>query len=157
MNSEQILLIMNKLLSHSWVHFLGVFASDRLPSQTAIIAYSPCCYIVNTDRTGWNGSHWVAFFHPTPFKLEFFDSFAKMPKERGMEMHKSFQIQHNSFQVQGDGSAVCGHLCVYFLYHRARGLTMHKIIHNLNSLSFSASEALVYSFVQRVMQRINRK
>ncbi|KAF0151795.1 MAG: hypothetical protein FD188_3431, partial [Ignavibacteria bacterium] len=83
MNTTQIHRVLNHLLENSRVHFLGVFASDKIPSLTAIKAYSPCCYVANTDETGQGGSHWVAFFHPNPRKLEFFDSFAKLPKELG--------------------------------------------------------------------------
>ena len=156
MNTEHILLVLKHLLANSRIHFLGVFASDRLPSLTAIRAYSPCCYVANTDQTGLGGSHWVAFFHPTPMKLEFFDSFAKLPKELGYDIPKSIEIQQNKIQVQGRESQVCGQLCVYFLYHRAHGISMQSITRKLHSLSFSASEALVYSFVQHVLQRIKK-
>ena len=154
MNTTQIHRVLNHLLENSRVHFLGVFASDKLPSLTAIKAYSPCCYVANTDETGQGGSHWVAFFHPNPRKLEFFDSFAKLPKELGYDIHKAIQIQHNKYQVQGIGSEVCGQLCIYFLYNRAQGIPFTHIISKLQSLSLSASDAHVYSFVHRIMKRL---
>ena len=156
MNSDQIHIALNHLLSNSRIHFLGVFASDRLPSLTTIKAYSPCCYVANTDQTGWRGSHWVAFFHPTPSRLEFFDSFAKLPQELGYDISRSIQIVQNKVQVQGRESQVCGQLCIFFLYHRAHGISMQSITRKLRSLSFFDSDALVYSFVHRVMQRIKR-
>ena len=154
MNTEQIQLVLSHLLSKSRIHFLGVFASDKLPSISTIRAYSPCCYVANTDQTGQGGSHWVAFFHPTPNKLEFFDSFAKLPKELGYDIPQTIQIQNNKIQVQGADSQVCGQLCIYFLYHRAHGISFNNIIQKFRSVSFSVSDARVYSFIQRVMKRI---
>ncbi|KAF0140314.1 MAG: hypothetical protein FD143_3528 [Ignavibacteria bacterium] len=154
MNTDQILRALRHLLANSRVHFLGVFAADQLPSFTTIRAYSPCCYVANTDETGQGGSHWVAFFHPSPNKLEFFDSFCKLPKEYGYDIHKAIQIQHNKIQVQGRRSNVCGQLCIYFLYNRAHGIPFTHIISKLQSVSLSASDAHVYSFVHRIMKRL---
>ena len=156
MNTDQIQLVLKHLFKNSRVQFLGVFASDRLPSLPAIRAFSPCCYVANTEQTGWGGAHWVAFFHPTAGKLEFFDSFGKLPKEFGYDIPRSIQIQQNKIQVQGRRSEVCGQLCVYFLYHRSHGTPTQSIIRRLRSLSFSASESLVYSFVQNVLNRIEK-
>ena len=154
MNTEQIHLVLKYLLRNSKVTFLGVFASDRIPLLSAISAFTPCCYVANTEQTGWGGAHWVGFYYPTPDKLEFFDSFAKLPKEYGYDFPKTIQIQHNKIQVQGRRSTVCGQLSIYFLYHRAQGFPMNDIIRNLRAVSFADSEKHVYSFVQRVMQRI---
>ena len=156
MNTEEISFILKHLLSNSRTHFLGVFASDKLPPINTIAAYTPCCYVANTDPTGWGGSHWVAFFHPLPNKLEFFDSYGRPPQEFGYTFPKSIQISHNKFQIQGLGSQVCGHFSIFFLYHRSQNYTMYSIIKKFQSLPFSRSASLVYSFVQKVNTRLNK-
>ena len=54
--------------------FVGVFAADTIPQKEY-----PGAYIVNTDRSGEPGQHWVAFYCETPGILEAFDSFGKNP------------------------------------------------------------------------------
>ena len=53
--------------------FLGVFASNELPSK---ISTYPSALIANTDPCNKPGQHWVAMFFPDEEnKEEFFDSY----------------------------------------------------------------------------------
>ncbi|KAF0143335.1 MAG: hypothetical protein FD143_3437 [Ignavibacteria bacterium] len=155
MRTDDIRQLLQTLLAHSNVKFLGVFPADRLPSLSAIRAFSPCCYVANTDKTGLAGSHWVAFYHPSPSRLEFFDSFGREAKNFGYDFDKSIQITHNSTEVQGRGSKLCGQYCIFFLCHRAKGRSMRSIIRKFSQLP--NSDSLVYSCIQTLMQRIKRK
>ena len=55
--------------------FLGVFASDQLPSK---ISTYPSGLIVNTDPIDKPGQHWVAMYFPNEGE-EFFDSYGFPP------------------------------------------------------------------------------
>ena len=68
-----------RLLKNSAVRFLGVFPSDHLPCVYEISSRTPCCYMANSDPSNEIGTYCVAFFHPTPKVIEFFDSFGKKP------------------------------------------------------------------------------
>ena len=83
MDSVSISRMAVKLLKNSGVRFQGVYPSDHLPCVYEISSRSPCCYVANSDPCNELGSHWVAFFHPTPNVIEFFDSFAKTPAYYG--------------------------------------------------------------------------
>ena len=137
MNSSEIEFVMRRLFNHAPVKFLGVFARDTMPDLAKIHVYSPCCYISNTEPKAKKGKHWVAFFHLSPTSIEYHLSHIQ-------------RIFHNSTQVQGDYSRVCGNYCVYFLDFRAQGHTIKNITQHLKSFTFAESDSRVASFIQRI-------
>ena len=109
--------------------FLGVFLSDKLP-QT--LDKHPCGFVANTDPSSKPGMHCVAFYFPSEGEAEFFDSYGRSP-----EYYKSFKNflkrqarkqEYNERKLQCDWSDVCGQYCIFYLSHRARGLSMKKIV-----------------------------
>ena len=58
MNTSEIDSILTQGLKGTNSKFLGVFASDRLPSH---IHSFPCCLVANTHPHNQPGTHWVAF------------------------------------------------------------------------------------------------
>ena len=156
MDTQQI----DKLLSHallkSPVSFLGVFASDQLPLPTAIETFSPCCYVANTDPTGQEGSHWVAFFHSDPNSLDFFDSFGENPFDLGFHVEKITKTRYNQVQVQSALSDVCAHYCIFFLIHRAHRVPMRNIIAKFKSFKYSDSDSYVDNFIHKLEHNKNK-
>ena len=150
METDEINLILSNIFKRSLVNFLGVYPSDSIPSQSNINAFVPCCYVANTDPIGRKGTHWVAVYQPNPRSLEFFDSFGAHPNDYGFHFHKFTITHHNTIPVQSLLSDVCGHYCIYYLYHRSIGIPMHSIIAKLKSLPHSKSDTLVASFIQRL-------
>ena len=64
--------------------FLGCFASDQLESLS--LSFFPCTFIVNTDKNGMSGTHWICI-RISKRKVEVFDSLGlvydnKLPIER---------------------------------------------------------------------------
>ena len=51
--------------------FIGCFASDQLKSLS--LSFFPCTLIVNTDKNGMSGTHWICF-HISKRRVEMFDS-----------------------------------------------------------------------------------
>ena len=135
MNHGQIVEIMKMLFKNSPVHFLAVFTSDNIPDAIRVSAFSPCCFIVNTDVTGGRGKHWVAFFHLSSRSIEFFDSFGRKPASLGFHLPYIQRKVHNPIQIQGNDSNVCGQYCIYYLVQRAHGHSMKDIIAHLKSKS----------------------
>lgn len=157
MNTEEITFLLSRLLAKTKVNFLGVFPSDKLPTYSITLAFVPCCYVANVDPTGQQGSHWVAFYHSCPNKLDFFDSFGRDPKEFGFSFHKLIQIQSNKTEVQSLFSSQCGQFCIYFLFHRALGFSLQNIISRFNHLSKSSSELKLNSFISHSLHKFKRK
>ena len=126
MNTEQVDYILRRCLRGLKVDFLGVFASDRIPMHPT--SY-PCCFVANTDPAALGGSHWVAFYYTSSDTLDFFDSLGQDPNTYGFPT--SHTLNYNSYQFQSFTSNVCGHYCIYFLYHRSRSKSLAFIINQL--------------------------
>lgn len=110
--------------------FCGVFPCDKLP-QT--IGKWPCGFVANTDPSSEPGTHWVAFYFPSEHKGEFFDSYGQ-PPDRYRDSFGDFLKEHaydwtfNERKLQSAWTDVCGHYCIFYLSHRARGHSMNKIV-----------------------------
>jgi hypothetical protein len=57
-------------------YFLGVFPRDKVPRITKY----PSSLIVNTDKQGERGEHWLAIYVDKYKNCEFFDSFGLSEK-----------------------------------------------------------------------------
>lgn len=110
-------------------YFIGIFTSDRLPKDN--IPY-PSCFVLNTDIEGGAGLHWLAVILKSSEELEFFDSFGRHPKDINTDIYKYIQkfksAIYNKVQIQSPDSEVCGAYCVYYLFHRCRGLCMDSVL-----------------------------
>ena len=51
--------------------FLGCYASDQLENLS--LSFFPCTFIVNTDKNGMSGTHWICF-RISKRRVEMFDS-----------------------------------------------------------------------------------
>ena len=98
------------------VRWLGVFARDQLPKDLQQQT-RPWALVLNTDPSNKPGQHWLALFGPRDGgRIELFDSFGLEPKKYKLD---SLAPLHTRIQFQFASSAVCGHYCIYFLYHRS--------------------------------------
>ena len=134
MNSDDITHILMHILSNYRARFLVVFDSDNLSPLISIQSLVSCCYVSNIEPTGKGGSHWVAFFHSRPNRLEFLDSDGRKPCEFGFSFPKSLQIFHNPYQIQAFGPMSVG---IYVSSFFMIGLTtIHCIQYVKNSQHF---------------------
>lgn len=116
-------------------YFIGIFTSDRLPKDN--IPY-PSCFVLNTDIEGGAGLHWLAVILKSSEELEFFDSFGRHPKDINTDIYKYIQkfksAIYNKVQIQSPDSEVCGAYCVYYLFHRCRGLCMDSVLSTFGNI-----------------------
>ena len=155
MNSDEITHILKHLLAHSRAHFLGVFASDKLPPLNTIQSLIPCCDVSNIDPTGKGGYRWVAFFTRDQIH-RIFDSNGSEPCEFGFSFPKSLQIFHNPYQIQALGTQLCGHFCIFILHHRAHNYALNAICKRFSILPSVRSDSIVSSFIRNSQGRINK-
>ena len=102
--------------------FLGCFASDQLESLS--LSFFPCTLIVNTDKTGMSGAHWICI-RISKRRIEIFDSLGliyenKLPIEILAFIQRfsvSRDIKFNK-RLQPDLSILCGFYCIFFLFLR---------------------------------------
>ena len=132
--------------------FCGVYAEDRLPET---LEQYPCGFIANTDPKGQPGKHWVAFYFRSPQQGEFFDSYGHPPQFYSDDF-VVFLNEHcqewivNEKELQSLNSRFCGHYCIYYLMHRARGVSMETIV-NRFSKNRLKNDQLVNHFVEALI------
>ena len=95
--------------------FRRVFLLDTLPKKPN----KKECGIVNFDKSGGPGMHWVAWYKNGKTKI-YFDSYgARPPLEVIRYLGKP--IHYNTDQLQPAGKVFCGHLCLYILKELSMG------------------------------------
>ena len=98
-----------------------------------------------TDPSTEPGTLWVAFYFPSREKGEFFDSYGNPPEHYGF---KSYNIETwNQHKLQSSWSNVCGHYCIFYLYHKSRGYSMSKIV-NLFTNNTNKNDCSVACYVK---------
>ena len=117
-------------------NFRGVFANDVLNLKANVKVGVSNYYICNTAPHYHPGQHWVAIFiDETGTFAEFFCSYGQVPSDEV----KIFLKKHvhycntNNMQIQYPLSSVCGQYCIYYLYHRSRGMDLKDIIYMLDN------------------------
>ena len=103
--------------------FRGVFLLDTLPTKPSKTE----CGIVNFDKSGGPGTHWVAWYKNGKTKI-YFDSYGVQPPLEVINYLEN-PIYYNTDQVQPTGQVFCGHLCSYVLKELSMG---HKFQNILN-------------------------
>jgi hypothetical protein len=112
----------------------------------------PALFILNTDTSKGPGEHWCALIIFNKRRCEFFDPYGKHPATYGFEKlideHVTATV-YNPVMVQGK-MPVCGHHCLFYVLHRARGLSPHYIINKLYTPgNLKKNDATVFRFARR--------
>ena len=152
MKSHQLESLLHDLLGDM---FCGVWASDQLHYLTRSFQ-PPAYFIVNTHPAHLPGEHWLALTLEKEDTATFFDSFGFSPDHAfyppeilAFLRHRSKRILFPTKQLQHPLSFACGHHCVFYLYQRAKGLSLEQIF-NLYSDGEEGTENddLVMEFVR---------
>ena len=110
--------------------FVGVFPSNELPARLSVRHERPFSLIVNYDRRGMPGSHWVGMRFPAKGPSEYFDSFGLQPDEadaivdvgthfeRYLRKHSDTGTYvRNTFDFQCLQDDTCGEWAALFIEH----------------------------------------
>ena len=101
--------------------FRGVFLLDTLPKKPNKKEGG----IVNFDKSGGSGTHWVAWYKNGKNKI-YFDSYGVQPPTEVIN-YLGKPIHYNTDQVQPRGQVFCGHLCLYVLKELDEGKEFQSI------------------------------
>ena len=102
--------------------FRGVFLLDTFPKKLS----KKECEIVNFDKSGGPGTHWVAWYKNSKNKI-YFDSYGVQPPIEVIN-YLGNPIRYNTDQVQPVGQVFCGHLCLYVLKELSMGYKFQNIL-----------------------------
>ena len=134
----------------------GVFPRDFL-SRIRKRAL-PFGVIINTSKASDEdgGTHWVAAWIQSAKEAEFFDSFGKTAIFYGVEIHDFIlrmspscggKYKENYTQLQHPSSDLCGLFCLYYLYHKCRGLAIRRITFSFTyPKNLKSNDALLRKF-----------
>lgn len=126
LSSEDIFQFLNKhnMMLKSTGKILPI---DKVPIYKA---QKNTFYIFNSDPTFLPGEHWMCMFIPESSPPEFFDSLGKSPWYYSKKL-KDFlgpKFIYNCVRIQPTKTSTCGLYCLYFLYHRLKGVTFPDIM-----------------------------
>ena len=119
--------------------FLGIFASNKLPSK---IVKFPILLIVNSDASNLPGRHWRAVYISKNLHGEIFDPM-------GMPINITLERWINRLTIkwirtlniiQDPLSASCGAFVLHFILHRLHEQTLHLYLTKFYSINFTVNE-----------------
>ena len=133
--------------------FIGVFAYDMIPN----IMQKDFSLIINLDRFGLPGSHWIAIKSKKD-KLYLFDTYSRGLKDFNDEVQtvlikrviKNRTVIHNSKFVQNPFSNLCGQFCIYVLILFGFDISFSNIL-NYFSENLLENDKMVYNFVNNFL------
>ena len=105
--------------------FRGVFLLDTLPKKPN----KNECGIVNFDKSGGPGTHWVAWYKNGKNKI-YFNSYGVQPLNEVIRYLEK-PIRYNTDQAQPTGQVFCSHLCLYILKELSAGQEFQKVLNKL--------------------------
>ena len=115
-------------------YFRIVAMLDNLPTKVN----NSECGIVNLNKTGERGSHWVAYWKKESTRI-YFDSYGQitpieiqcyLKTKSELNQGKSV-ILRNTDIVQPVNSSICGHLCLFTLKALGEGWTYQEVLNTL--------------------------
>ena len=115
-------------------YFRIVAMMDNLPTKVN----NSECGIVNLNKTGEKGSHWVAYWKKESTRI-YFDSYGQitpieiqcyLKTKSELNQGKSV-ILRNTDIVQPVNSSICGHLCLFTLKALGEGWTYQEVLNTL--------------------------
>ncbi|KAF4522352.1 hypothetical protein B566_EDAN011072, partial [Ephemera danica] len=77
----------------------------------------PAIFIVNTDKAGAPGQHWVSIYISKKGHCEYFDSFGMppyIPAHVDFINRHSKKLVYNNVSFQSMDSSLCGHYCCVY-------------------------------------------
>ena len=127
LHTEQLDYLLQHLLQSSGGAVVaGVFPADCVPTLHHR-SDNDVCFVLNTDRHGLPGAHWLAFYYDNDRKrLEYFDSFGQplslyrsVSQSLGKRRYSILPMNTHGM-LQALDSTACGYYCVLYLYYRMR-------------------------------------
>ena len=105
--------------------FKGVFLLNTLPKKPN----KKECGVVNFNKSGGPGTHWVAWYKNSRTNI-YFDSYGVQPPIEVVEYLGS-PIRYNTDQLQPARQVFCGHLCLHVLKELGAGHKFQNVLNNL--------------------------
>lgn len=130
MNSVQISIILSSN-PYTKKAFIGCFPCDKIPAPVKF----PFLAIVNTDRSGQIGTHWILIYAKSRSEIEQFDPLGNKPDGYILRFLKNFDsIKYTNLPVQQKWSHACGIYVLLYAIFRCKGQSRLKTLSSLAQL-----------------------
>ena len=138
-------------------YFYGTLPCDRLPRSPD--KKGPVAYIVNTDREGQPGRHWLALW-TCDDECEILDSYAlpletyqtTRPLQAWLDRHWKIVIQ-NSRSLQSLFSQSCGDYALFFLIDRSQGKSMNEFVKRFDKHDYVHNDHKVGQMLKALIEK----
>lgn len=107
----------------------------------------PAAIIMHSENRNVRLGHYVAFF-VDGLGGEMFDSYGNDVTKYATFVPIEI-VKWNNKTLQCPSSVVCSYYCLFFLYHKCRGITMSNIIKRFG-LDCKTNDAIVYNFFKNI-------
>ena len=138
-------------------YFYGTVPCDRLPRSPD--KKGPVAYIVNTDRAGQPGRHWLALW-TCDDECEILESYALPletyqttgPLQMWLNKHWKIVIQ-NSQSLQSVFSRSCGDYALFFLIDRSQGKSMDEFVKRFDKHDYVHNDHKVGQMLKTLIEK----
>ena len=125
--------------------FIGCFPSDKIPP----IRKYPCTFVINTEKSGHPGDHWVAIYMTQTITF-YFDSFGLPVIEEDIYNYlrrycKS--VIYNKKCIQDVTSDACGMFCIAFIKKVYSLNSFNLFVNNFNFDNLKENDIIVLKYV----------
>jgi hypothetical protein len=149
MNGGQLFTFLT-LDPHAGPLLKGMAMSNSTSLQN--IEHTRAMYVLNTDVEKGRGEHWCMLYFDGDL-CEFFDPFGMPPGTYGF--NKLLQLRRgvrkkiwNRMCMQNIQSKVCGAHCLFYGFHRSRGIQLKEIMGFYDATNLLKNDHMVENFVK---------
>lgn len=124
------------------IGFGGVRAKNQLPRDRGRLT----SFIINTHPSNKPGEHWQAVFFDNRNRASFFCSYGTLPSKiiKKFILQNSLSMKYNTRRLQHRRATSCGLYCLYFLWHKSRGLP----VTHLQTRDPCTNERIIHEFAR---------
>ena len=126
--------------------FAGCFPADKIPHVKSF----PTAFIVNTEKYGEEGEHWVAFYMEEDHCL-YFDSFGVGVLEHPISSYLSKyynSVIYSKIPVQDFSSVACGYFCIAFLVYVTCVNSYFHFLSQFNFDKLKSNDVICYNLLR---------
>lgn len=138
MDSLDLTKCLKKIARNKYTY--GVFPCDKLPNNLR----KPALIVANTHPSFKPGEHWVAFYFDEQGQAEYFDSYGMRPTNKYFKKflnRNCVKYGFNRQRIQSDFTSVCGNYCCIFLYNKAKGISLTKMLNQFDKQNYVKNDA----------------
>ena len=134
--------------------FCGVCLIDLIPDDLRI----PAIIVVNHDKSGERGSHWIVLHFKENNIVEHCDSIGRKRIRyiHNLLISKNKTYRYNNKRIQDYKTNMCGLFCIFYGFYLCRHINFNRIMSKFGK-SLERNESIVKKFYLENFQNIGNE